>query len=72
MAHLVSSDMVQLEKTGLALGLHPARLEFRPMKDPGSGMRRAAWHWDLVGPWVPLRTDATKEASALPFERSPE
>ena len=56
MAHLVSSDRAQLEKVGLALGLHPARLQFRPIKDPGTGARRAAWHWDLVGPWVPPKT----------------
>lgn len=55
MAHLVSSDRAQLERFGLTRGLHPTRLEFRPMKHPGTGAREAAWHWDLVGPWVPSR-----------------
>lgn len=55
MAHLVSSDLPSLERTGLTLGLHPARLQFRPLRDPRTGIRSAAWHWDLVGPWVPSR-----------------
>lgn len=53
MAHLVSADMERLEQLGLAMGLHPARLQFRPLKDPATGERLPAWHWDLAGPWVP-------------------
>jgi hypothetical protein len=53
MAHLVSNDRATLEQVGLRLGLNPARLQFRPLKDPRSGARLPAWHWDLVGPWVP-------------------
>lgn len=52
MAHLVSADRMQLERAGMLIGLHPSRLQFRPLRDPRSGMRRAAWHWDLVGPWI--------------------
>lgn len=53
MAHLVSSDRGQLERVGFVLGLNPSRLQFRPLRDPRTGVRAAAWHWDLVGPWVP-------------------
>lgn len=53
MAHLVSSDVVRLERVGLSVGLHPARLQYRPLRDPRSGKKSPAWHWDLVGPWVP-------------------
>jgi hypothetical protein len=62
MAHLVSSDLARLERTGLALGLHPSRVQFRPIKDPRLGQRVPAWHWDLVGPWVPPR-QALREQS---------
>lgn len=55
MAHLVSSDRRALERVGYSMGLNPARLQFRPLKDPASGQRCPAWHWDLVGPWVPSR-----------------
>ncbi len=56
MAHLVSSDLARLEWVGLTIGLHPARLQYRPLRDPRSGTRAPAWHWDLVGPWVPRET----------------
>jgi hypothetical protein len=55
MAHLVSTNLVLLEQAGRAEGLNPARLQFRPLKNPASGAHCAAWHWDLVGPWVPPR-----------------
>jgi hypothetical protein len=57
MAHLVSTDRDALERVGIRLGLNPARLQFRPLKDPRSGTRLPAWHWDLVGPWVPARKE---------------
>src|SRR3990172_6389651 len=53
MAHLVSSNRLKLERIGLSLGLHPARLQYHPLRDPGSAQRTPAWHWDLVGPWLP-------------------
>ena len=34
MAHLVSSDRERLERVGLSLGLHPARLQYRPLREP--------------------------------------
>lgn len=61
MAHLVSSDLALLERVGLSLGLHPARIQFRPIKDPATGVRRAAWHWDLVSTWVPPRGSASAQ-----------
>jgi len=53
MAHLVSSDRRRLVGYGLTVGLNPERLQFKPLRDPSDGQRRAAWHWDLVGPWLP-------------------
>lgn len=55
MAHLVSADRRKLERVGRGLGLHPARLQFRPIKHPDTGVAQPAWHWDLVGPWLPPR-----------------
>lgn len=53
MAHLVSTDRARLVAWGAATGLSEARLQFKPLKDPRSGERRNAWHWDLGGPYLP-------------------
>ena len=53
MAHLVSSDRDRLVEYGRRVGLSEARLQFKPLKDPRNGDRRDAWHWDLVGPFLP-------------------
>jgi hypothetical protein len=49
MAHLVSSDRARLLAVGRELGLHPAWLQNKPLKDPRTGQRVPAWHWDLWG-----------------------
>lgn len=53
MAHLVSADRVRLLAWGATAGLSEARLQFKPLKDPRTGERRPAWHWDLGGPYLP-------------------
>src|SRR5687767_5628425 len=53
MAHLVSTDRERLLAYGRAVGLPAGRLQFKPLKDPRSGARRDAWHWDLVGRFLP-------------------
>ena len=53
MAHLVSVDRGALLDYGARVGLPPARLQFKPLKDPRTGERRDAWHWDLVGRFLP-------------------
>lgn len=53
MAHLVSTDKAGLLTYGVSNGIPPARLQFKPLKDPRTGMRREAWHWDLGGPFLP-------------------
>ena len=53
MAHLVSTNRVLLLQYGLAVGLPAHRLQFKPLKDPRTGVRRDAWHWDLGGPYLP-------------------
>lgn len=53
MAHLVSTDKARLLTYGASNGIPPARLQFKPLKDPRTGMRREAWHWDLGGPFLP-------------------
>ena len=55
MAHLVSTDRERLVEYGRAVGLPERRLQFKPLKDPRTGIRRDAWHWDLVGEWLPPR-----------------
>jgi hypothetical protein len=53
MAHLVSTDREMLLAYGRAVGLPADRLQFKPLKDPRTGTRRDAWHWDLVGRYLP-------------------
>lgn len=55
MAHLVSTDREALLAYGRAVGLPAGRLQFKPLKDPRTGERRNAWHWDLVGRLLPVR-----------------
>ena len=49
MVHLVSSDKERLLEVGRALGLHPRWLQYKPLKDPDTGVRVPAWHWDVLG-----------------------
>lgn len=53
MAHLISTDRVSLIAYGRSVGLNPERLQHKPLRDPRDGLRHDAWHWDLVGPWLP-------------------
>ena len=56
MAHLVSTDRTKLLAYGAAVGISASRLQFKPLKDPRTGVRRDAWHWDLGGPLLPPPT----------------
>ena len=49
MVHLVSADRERLLALGRALDLRPAWLQYKPLKDPRTGTRVPAWHWDLWG-----------------------
>ncbi len=49
LAHLISTDRAKLVRYGQQLGLSEGRLQYRPLKDPRTGTRRDAWHWDLAG-----------------------
>ena len=53
MAHLVSTDREMLLAYGRAVGLPADRLQFKPLKDPRTGALQDAWHWDLVGRYLP-------------------
>ena len=53
MAHLVSTDRERLLAWGARVGIPVARLQYHPLKDPRTGERREAWHWDLGGPYLP-------------------
>ena len=57
MAHLVSTDRGRLLAFGRAVDLPLERLQYKPLKDPRTGERREAWHWDLVRHVVPPRDD---------------
>jgi hypothetical protein len=61
MAHLVSSDRELLLAWGRAHGLAARWLQHKPLKDPRSGVRVDAWHWDLLGSKLPPRTEAPRE-----------
>ena len=53
MAHLVSTDRTRLLAWGRRAGLPDERLQRKPLRDPRTGERREAWHWDLAGPLLP-------------------
>lgn len=55
MAHLVSTDRKNLLAYGARVGLSAERLQHKPLKDPRTGVRHEAWHWDLGGPFLPPR-----------------
>ena len=57
MVHLVSTDRERLLSYGRLLGLPDGRLQYKPLKDPRTEMRREAWHWDLGGPVLPPDDD---------------
>ena len=44
MVHLVSADRERLLALGRELDLHPAWLQYKPLKDPRTGIRIPAWH----------------------------
>ena len=56
MAHLVSTDKARLLAYGARVGLGEERLQYKPLKDPRTGVVREAWHWDLGGPFLPPRS----------------
>ncbi len=53
MAHLVSIDREKLIATASEIHFPVERLQFKPLKDPRTGLRRDAWHFDLGGPFLP-------------------
>ena len=63
MAHLVSTDRELLLAYGRAVGIPADRLQYKPLKDPRTGERREAWHWDLGGPVLPPRSEGQRARS---------
>ena len=59
MAHLVSTDKAKLLDYGARVGLPAERLQHKPLKDPRTGQRVEAWHWDLGGPFLPPKREHT-------------
>ncbi len=55
MAHLVSTDRNWLVAVATDIRFPVERLQFKPLKDPTTGVRRDAWHFDLGGPFLPPR-----------------
>lgn len=53
MAHLVSVDRARLIQVAMEIQFPVERLQFKPLKDPRTGIRRDAWHFDLGGPFLP-------------------
>ena len=53
MAHLVSADRARLLAAAVDIRFPVERMQFKPLKDPRTGIRRDAWHWDLGGPYLP-------------------
>lgn len=55
MAHLVSTNRERLIEYGRSVGLPIARLQYKALKDPRTGIQCDTWHWDLVGDLLPPR-----------------
>ena len=53
MVHMVSTDRARLLAYGAQLGMPEDRLQYKPLRDPRTEVRREAWHWDLGGPVLP-------------------
>jgi len=53
MGHLVSSDREALVEWGRAVGLDQKWIQYKPLRDPRTGRRVPAWHWDLWGERLP-------------------
>jgi len=53
MAHLISTNRARLLAWGARVGIPATWLQYRPLKDPRTGVRRDVWHWDLGGPYLP-------------------
>ena len=49
MVHLVSSDKDRLLALAAELGMRASWLQYKPLKDPETGIRVEAWHWDIWG-----------------------
>jgi len=49
MVHLVSANKERLLALAGELGLRPHWLQFKPLKDPRTGVQVPAWHWDVWG-----------------------
>jgi len=49
MVHLVSADKQRLLALGAGLGMRAEWLQYKPLKDPRTGIRVPAWHWDVWG-----------------------
>ena len=71
MAHLVSTDRALLIEYGRSVGLPATRLQFKPLKDPRTGQRRDAWHWDLVAHFLPpVAARSTRTPDSRSIDRS--
>ncbi len=63
MVHLVSADRDRLLSVGRPLGFHPDWLQYKPLKDPRTGQRKTAWHWDVWGARL-QRLDAAEDGAS--------
>lgn len=57
MVHFVSTNRALLLAYGEAVGIPESRLQYKPLRDPRTDVRREAWHWDLGGPVYPPADD---------------
>ena len=71
MVHLVSADQARLLELGAGLGLEPAWLQYKPLKDPRTGVRVPAWHWDVWGVRLSRLAPGTRAAPAPPAPAPP-
>jgi hypothetical protein len=64
MAHLVSANRKALLAYAEAVGFPVGRLQYKPLKDPRTGERCDAWHWDLGGAFLPERAERSFDSGA--------
>jgi hypothetical protein len=69
MVHLVSADRGRLLSLCDELELRPEWLQYKPLKDPRTGIRVPAWHWDVWGTRLRLLEEGNAKARRTDAQR---
>ena len=57
---LGDTPLERLLAYGRAVGMSASRLQHKPLRDPRTALVHEAWHWDLVGRFLPAPRDEAR------------